>query len=1771
MDDWNFQEFQASQSMGGDWDFGAFQAQQPGSTALANEWDFGSFQEQQRQSEPMQPYDHLPEILRPQQPDITEVAVPLAPPTLEPERPLSYRPLEMNLDKARRALSQAQGVGSAESSRGYYTPGGARSIFDAEEMLTAKEQAGTESRGYTPGGNPLGDAIIKAVGDSPAWDIAMGAFDVASKLSKETIFDPTIASLKAVEDTYAKDGNMLEAFKNYQLAGAKEMLNAFRGDEPSLHQTMQRGDMVHQAASKELASGNIAPLPDPVLDTIAKAAGQKRSPEFDRQMSALAWEVGMDITNVADFIGIARATGKLGDISKVGDAAEALKMLERPISELEDATALAGGRRLIDEVEIARRAQQGEVLPVQPGEGSAPSLADLAAARNEALDAQATQVRAERAQQILDAAPVNERARTGLDLMEARAANEMEAPNIADLGSFRQWVEEQNRLKTSEELRQIRRDGAPGIEFQDDPGVAQAAQFQGAARERSPGSVNARLAEEADVQRRLAQMRGEETPVPRQLEVIERGNVRSRETFPPEPLETPPRELELNPELTAESRSSTTFASGQDTAYPVSEVAGGARRGDTMSGQMYGASTNPGGPVKLPQTRPAPSPPPSPPGRPPKQGLGAGTPAPRPQTPVQVSSEIKGVRRINRELQGTLSKLTGTRLLYGRMKGAAKTTPGRYHVNRNLVELVKGEDIDVVAHEVGHALDTHYGLMRYATGEVSAELARLGKTGEAARNQPGLEQFSNSARFSDSQIGDEISAMADPARPGSLSSYRAGEGTVRQRAEGFAEYFRTWMTDPDEAARLAPATDKAWGEFLDRQGDVGRSFRVHQADYRAYRKSSKREQFRSKISDTAPEVRTTANDVIAGTYDRFRSLEVLTELVEAGRGGRKLVPSEDPYLQARMLSGLDNVMNSFLDGGPLRFSDRQPTGTPGLKQILKDVGKDAESYRDFRDYMVARRAQELEARNIRSGFDSEGIKDALENRASKFTNEEFEKVADQVYAWQNEALQYAKDAGFLTAEQIKRIQELNKSYVPFQRIREIGAGELAVSAAGGGAKGLNAGSPGSLRRIRGSASDIVDPFETMVDNVSSVITAAERNRVGQTLLKLWDEDAPNIGQLFSEVPAPVRWQKIQAGDAVSARRLKKELESIGVDFDLMGIKESEIRHILDVMPDKFLARIDSQLPPNTVRIKDAEGNHRFIKLHESLYKAYTGMDETALKLFEHWGPKFIEATSNALRSGATVYNPFFPMFNFIRDAVNASVRSRNNPGVLKGLERAGRGLAILLGDPDTVADFARFGGKQGVEELVSSRTAHKTRLRNIVEAKSLTEQKLTWLPPAVRKGMRNAGSLMRSPFDALKAIGEASDDIIRLGEFKMTENTLRKMNPGWSAADIKRRAAFEARDLMDFGKRGNHDLVRTWRRLVPFFGSGLTGNYDTFRALAGSDIPGQALGLPGKASRQAISTAGLAITVPTLSLYFANRNNPRYWEQTQDTRDRFWLFPVNGGENFVRIPKPHLLGTLFATVPERWAAHLDKNDPQALVGLGSKILAEGTNRSSKLRIGGVEYATPAIPPVVQLAWELGVNYDGFRGKPVDIYKHYNPDAPAYTRSSEYNSLTSRELSRVLDKLGGKYAQISPPEIEHAMRSLLGGSADNILRGIDPGIGIRTPGLDDVTSALTGKEAPPAKEKEWLGFKASNNYSEAEARLAKEHSRLKSEKERAKFEKQGFSEARQLRQFNNAEKKIKRLKERIRNTRNKQEQQRMRDEIISTSRRLLKGSKFELPE
>ena len=877
-------------------------------------------------------------------------------------------------------------------------------------------------------------------------------------------------------------------------------------------------------------------------------------------------------------------------------------------------------------------------------------------------------------------------------------------------------------------------------------------------------------------------------------------------------------------------------------------------------------------------------------------------------------------------------------------------TLGIYKVRPEVVRLGRIDDVTALGHEIGH----HLHKLWLAGGDQLDE-----------------------SHLALAPFAEDLHRLAAGISDGSLS-------------EGWAEVWRRYIDNPEAFAALERSSPKLY-EYVEAKLEQFPEVRtvLDQArdDWRLYREASPQARVRAKIS-TEEEPR---NLAIRDRLDRIRTdvlddFHPIKKAVEAMSRGDPVDFKDDAYSLAQLVRGSVGAGEHFLERGTLNFRTGAINGK-SLTELLKPV---ADNLDDFRDYVVARRALELEKRGVESGIrpeDAQWVVDQVERgKSAEGLGAPFQQAARDLYAYNGRMLEYLRDAGVISQGTLDSIRERNLEYVPFYRAVDEGGGR--------GGFGLGFGhlfSP--VKRIKGSGRDIIDPLESIVKNTYLYTHLAQKQQVSAALGRL--AERAGVGETIEKLPMPVKPVSVSLGD------VRKKLESIFGEDLLDELEQqaerdfAEATHGLDADEIKA-AGITKYDPaeelltafrpgdyfnkPNIISVLRG-GKRAWYEVEPDLYRALEGLDREQLDGWVRWMSKPAEW----LRAGATLA-PEFQLRNPLRDQVMAFVQSEY--GFTPGVDFA-RGMFSFITKDDHYWTWLRSGGANAT--LVG------------LDRKSMRETVDTLLHEGTR--VRN---VLKSPIEALRALSELMENGTRLGEFRRALAVEGRSKVG------AQKAALAARGVsVDFARHGAKTIAL--RHLVAFWNARLQGYDRLIQAF--------------KSNPSSVATrAFTAITLPSVLLYAVNRDDPEYHEIPQWKRDLFWMVKVGG--TWVSIPKPFELGMVFGTMPERILEWADSHDPE---GMGeffrNTVLGEVTSTFDIL--------PTAMTPIV----ENVANYSFFLKRPIvpEGMKRVEPRFQA----GQYTSEVAKQL--------GQWTGASPLKIDNLLVSWTGGLGRAVSGAIDLGV------------------------------------------------------------------------------------------------------------------------
>lgn len=373
--------------------------------------------------------------------------------------------------------------------------------------------------------------------------------------------------------------------------------------------------------------------------------------------------------------------------------------------------------------------------------------------------------------------------------------------------------------------------------------------------------------------------------------------------------------------------------------------------------------------------------------------------------------------------------------------------------------------------------------------------------------------------------------------------------------------------------------------------------------------------------------------------------------------------------------------------------------------------------------------------------------------------------------------------------------------------------------------------------------------------------------------------------------------------------------------------------------------------------------------------------------------KILSYPASWLRAGATL-SPEFILRNPVRDMIGAAIYSKH--GFIPIIDTF-KGLALYLKKGQTYWEYKKSGAAHAA--MVSlDRDYLGGQLRDIMKR----ESKFT--------------KLIKNPIEALRAMSEATEMATRLAEYDNARKGYTGVGNRLFGKDRNplsaREAALESRDItLDFSRRGTH--TKKANQVIAFFNATIQGADKMARAFK-EDPRGMTV------------KTMLYITLPSVMLWYMNKDDERYQELPQWEKDTFWIIP--GKENMYRIPKPFEAGVLFGTSFERMLQYMDdaKNNRKSVgfKGFGDRVFDSLAP----------SFMPTAMIPIV----EATTNYSLFRQR--NIIPQSQENLPARL---QYGANTSEVAKFVGDKIN-----VSPYVVDNTIRGYGGGLAGLGLNAVD---------------------------------------------------------------------------------------------------------------------------
>lgn len=526
-----------------------------------------------------------------------------------------------------------------------------------------------------------------------------------------------------------------------------------------------------------------------------------------------------------------------------------------------------------------------------------------------------------------------------------------------------------------------------------------------------------------------------------------------------------------------------------------------------------------------------------------------------------------------------------------------------------------------------------------------------------------------------------------------------------------------------------------------------------------------------------------------------------------------------------------------------------------------------------------------------------------------------------------------------------------------------------------------------------------------------------------------------FGDVMGDViPDVIRGQgkTLQASDPIhgivgSERRVIDPLESI-VRNTYLSIMMAERNAVGTKLIDLLQKAGDMPTPARTDTVSIyRNGVKETHQVSADLAAAMKGLDEESANTML----RLLGAPARMLRAGATL-TPDFMARNLIRDFFGAVVNTTK--GAFSPLDTAKGLIGAIRKDAD-FQEWLKGGGANSA--LVSlDRRYLQQNLAKLTEQTGLADR---------------AWNVVRHPVDTLRAVSQLSEEATRLGEFKAARE--RELAAGATPKEAAQAAAYASREVtLDFARRGAY--TRSMNMITAFWNAQVQGVDRLARAFK-DDPAGTSLKI----------AAG--VTVPSMLLWLANHDDPRWQEIPEWEKDLFWIVLTGTPEHghIFRIPKPFETGVIFGSGVERLLDAFADQRPDAFRKFSSSIW-------NALQPGVIP--TAGIPVLEQWA-----NRSTFTDRPL-IPQGQEKILPEY-QYTPYTTETAKALGQIIGAFPGiSEWKLSDNPAAGVARSLSTPILmENYVRAWTGGLGVYALQAADASLRKAGIVPDPPKPKDTL--------------------------------------------------------------------------------------------
>ena len=379
----------------------------------------------------------------------------------------------------------------------------------------------------------------------------------------------------------------------------------------------------------------------------------------------------------------------------------------------------------------------------------------------------------------------------------------------------------------------------------------------------------------------------------------------------------------------------------------------------------------------------------------------------------------------------------------------------------------------------------------------------------------------------------------------------------------------------------------------------------------------------------------------------------------------------------------------------------------------------------------------------------------------------------------------------------------------------------------------------------------------------------------------------------------------------------------------------------------------------------------------------------------------------ALLRDTVTRDPGFVVVNILRDTLSSAVTSGADFVPIKD------SIVNMFRDMEDLEQYGILGGY----DFSNDEGSVKQYISRTMRQQGLTPE----------NGMSAKDAFFKI-WDGLGALTTKSDGATRLAVYDAVYKKLK--NEGKNEAQAQSEAAYQALEIINFGRRGQDPLFKVITSAIPFLNARIQGLDVLYRSASGKYSAveklqsGESLkDVQSRIFRKAILNASLLSSI-TLIYYLMVHDTDEYKNLKREVRDDNWVIPT-GFQYAIKIPIPFEVGMLFKAIPERIFdltlgedAFTQKSVNEALTTT-TRQLGTSLNLPFVQPGGGLQILKPLAEAIN--------NRNSYTGQ--DIVPYYQLQKEA--------GYQARPNTNQLAKTIGEAFNISPAKIEHVLRGYTG--------------------------------------------------------------------------------------------------------------------------------------